>query len=487
MKINKLRLKNYRCFESLEIDFHDNLTVIVGTNGAGKTTLLDALCVALSPYLSKFDEGKRIPIASSDARRVKVDDDGYQMEPQYPVQIEALGFWEQIESQASGSEDNNIKHALDGFFEQVKHMRFTQAINSYLDQSWKNQYHYWRCTSNSAKSSGRLSEALILTNYGHDMQSEARKNKEINLPLLAYFGAHRQDKNFSPSLNKKHILSDSRTIGYRECLNPSSNYQDFVQWFRELNYAVLQVSQRPPEEPTLNHVQRLQDTLKVMTNTVKQGLENTGWKHFSFDLPTDQIMFGNERNEILPVNFLSDGLKSIIAIVADIAFRCCKLNGHLGQNSVVDTSGIVMIDELDLHLHPAWQQTIVPAFQKAFPKIQFILTTHSPHLLSTVPSECIRVLKDGKIIQPTIETQGEQSRVVLEEIFGVSTWPPMSIVEDLWHYQDLVSKGKYDYQEAIQLRQKLDAHYGKNHEELMASDFIIMRLEALKESQQKKI
>ncbi len=74
----------------------------------------------------------------------------------------------------------------------------------------------------------------------------------------------------------------------------------------------------------------------------------------------------------------------MLALVGDIAYRCYKLNAHLGEEAPQRTHGIVMIDEVDMHLHPSWQQTVLTDLCSAFPKLQFIVTTHSPQVLSTV-------------------------------------------------------------------------------------------------------
>jgi len=98
MKIHYLKLQNYRCFDQIELELHPELTVIVGANGAGKTSLLDAMTVALGPYLSKFDEGKGAGFNKQDARKLNTGSSLLEMEPQYPVAIETLGSWTEMDS-----------------------------------------------------------------------------------------------------------------------------------------------------------------------------------------------------------------------------------------------------------------------------------------------------------------------------------------------------------------------------------------------------
>lgn len=107
----------------------------------------------------------------------------------------------------------------------------------------------------------------------------------------------------------------------------------------------------------------------------------------------------HETMGVLPLEALSDGTRSVISMAADLAYRMVRLNPDLGARAALETPGIVLIDEVDMHLHPSWQQAVVYDVRKAFPNVQFIVTTHSPQVLSTVPAEAIRILRwDNNLI-----------------------------------------------------------------------------------------
>lgn len=92
------------------------------------------------------------------------------------------------------------------------------------------------------------------------------------------------------------------------------------------------------------------------------------------------------------INFsaLSDGYRNVIKIVTDIATKMCILNPYLGKETLKRTPGIVVIDELDLSLHPTWQRRIVGILKDLFPKVQFICATHSPFIIQSLePGELI--------------------------------------------------------------------------------------------------
>lgn len=158
----------------------------------------------------------------------------------------------------------------------------------------------------------------------------------------------------------------------------------------------------------------------------------------------------------------SDGARSIIGMAADIAMQMALANPEMGAEVLRLTPGIVIIDEIELHLHPGWQQKILRMYQKLFPKIQFIVSTHSPQVLSTVKPECIRILsEDTNIVYIPEFSLGAESGQILRDIQHVEDRAvELPIVKCLNKYLDLVAQDKFDTPEALKLRKKLDAWSG---------------------------
>ena len=121
-------------------------------------------------------------------------------------------------------------------------------------------------------------------------------------------------------------------------------------------------------------------------------LRPSGWHSIYFKNTETGIVATHAQYGVLPVAHLSDGIRTLIGVTADIAHRAIRLNSQLGREAVTSTPGIVLIDEVDMHLHPEWQQVIIESLRNAFPRIQFIVTTHSPQVLTTVRKEHIRLL-----------------------------------------------------------------------------------------------
>lgn len=147
-------------------------------------------------------------------------------------------------------------------------------------------------------------------------------------------------------------------------------------------------------------------------------------------------------------------------MAADIAYRMARLNPDLGENVALQTPGVVLIDEVDMHLHPSWQQTVINDLTGAFPLVQFIVTTHSPQLLTSVPPESIRILRwegDAVAIEEPVFALGAESSQLLRDIQRVESRPlSVPIVKDLQRYLQLVCDDQWDSEEALALRKKLD-------------------------------
>ena len=110
-------------------------------------------------------------------------------------------------------------------------------------------------------------------------------------------------------------------------------------------------------------------------------------------------------------------------MIGDIAYRMAVLNPQLGEEVLAKTPGIVLIDEIDLHLHPEWQQTILKDLQSIFPQVQFLVTSHAPSVIHSVKRENIRILDGGEIYVPTEQTFGRDSNSILREVMQVGERP----------------------------------------------------------------
>ncbi len=433
MRIKSLSLKNFRRFKKIDIDFHPELTVIVANNGQGKTSLLDAATIVLGTFIGAFDFGKAKSIEQKDAHyhRSANKSDNEQV---FPVRLEAV-FSE-----------------IDGLI--VRELTGTKTKTT-------------------------IKDAAPLTNYGKHLMAKVRSLENDPLPLMSYYGSGRL-WNSHKNTSRKAVLSASRTLGYEDCFTSASSFTQVQQWMTKATFASLQ------QEGMSNYDgYTLKDQIQGIQNTVDRVLASSGWSGFHYSLQHEELAMTHQEVGVLPVSLLSDGVRAMVSLVADMAWRCAKLNPYLGANAQQETSGIAFIDEVDMHLHPSWQQTVVSSLKQAFPNIQFVITTHSPQVLSTVPRECIRVLTtdiehESIAATPLAPSYGEPSNDVLHAIMHVNPQPPVPEKALLDELTSLVDQGEYKSAHAKELLCNLKKALNEQHPQIQRIERSIRRQEALK-------
>lgn len=456
LNIKQLKLRDYRCFSALDIDFDPQLTVLIAPNGVGKTAILDAIAVAFSPYIGAFDEGVGKHFDLNDIRLEKVRDSlSHEMEyAPNGVKLEAEGFIPESKEHSIGMPSSTWKRSLAGI-----------------------------------KTKTTILYAKELIAYGKRQQEAVRTpGVETTLPLLAYYGTRRlwQQK----KLTKAKLPRTSRTIAYADCLDPASSYKSLVEWFRYWSLNALEGHLSANKAGKKYELTEFDDFIASVSGAVNQCLKPTEWREIAYSLSKEELVAHHAQYGELPVDLLSDGVRSMIGMVADIAFRATKLNPQLGAKAALETPGIVMIDEVDMHLHPEWQQVVLQNLCRAFPKIQFIVTTHSPQVLSSVDAGCIRLLHEstdsetGKkahlVEKITTQTRGVSSADLLAEIMGVNPVPDIPETQKLSEYHALIQQNLHQTAEGVALRTLLETHFGAHHPVLRECDRMI-RLQLFKQ------
>jgi predicted ATP-binding protein involved in virulence len=457
MKLNTITIKNFRCFEQLTLDLHPELTVLIAPNGAGKTTLLDATRIAVWPFVKAFDlgsqTGKSATIQIDDVRKVMRENGN--MEPVTPSKIIANGQWQ----------DNSTFETWEQKREKLK----PRTQSTY---------------DTTAKS---------LMQFGESLQKEIRKESQstpVNLPVVAYLGTGRiwyQGRHSSVDEDKPLDQSIySRTWGYRDCLSMSSNYKQFEEWYGWIyrSFREQQIICLEKNIPLNGAALIFQDAIEVIKTAVNGTIQDvTGWHDIAYSAShQQQIVLTHPKHGDIPLSLLSDGLRNTVVMVAEIAFRCIKLNPHFGKEAARKTTGIVMIDEVDMFLHPAWQQTIIDSLRNVFPCVQFIITTHSPQVLSTIDSESIRIFKESNVHHAPKGTKGAESSRILKRVLGVEVRPQNDKNTQLLNrYLELIYADKWLSDEAKVKRQQLDNIYADEEPALTEADLYIENREWEKE------
>lgn len=402
MKIESLTLKNYRCFENGTINFDKQLTVLVGENGSGKTALLDSVAIVLGGIIH------------------------------YAVPKNIFRY--------------ELSHKRDKSFNSNSELMLQAKIKAF-DRSY-----IWTDPVVD-KSKGSENTDVNIVTYGKN-SNEPLIAKLINssdvYPLIAYYSSYRLLGSAISSGERKH--DRNRLDAYDSCFTPELEFNKVVTWL-DSEDAKEARNIRDGKKNISNH------ELKTLHAAINKALP--GYKDFRFiDSPPEFAL--TRKSDGQPVTFmqLSAGYRIMFALVLDLARRMAVANGDLFAQrgkSPLESPAIVLIDEIELHLHPSWQQTVLPSLMEIFPNTQFVVTTHSPQVLTSVSSEHIRILSDGKIYDAPPGSQGAESSRLLKRILGVDSRPPADpVTEQLEKYKQLVYADKWDTPEAQTLRRNLD-------------------------------
>lgn len=417
MKIKSIRLQHFRRFDDFTTEFHPNLTVLVAKNGDGKTSILDALAISLGAFLTRLPKVSGLNPKDSD---FQVFSNGGKP-PFMRITCESINGikWDRTERR-----DKTKKTA-----DQIPVAVGVKQINGYAD-------------------------TLI---------DKSNANAPFNLPVFVYYGTGRGV--FDVPQRKRGFGKEfSRFDALKGALESRTNFRRFVEYFHSLEFTELQKGR---EKQRLNvQIPELR-TIRKAVNKMIPAFKNpriAGSAGIAVDWTE------NKTTKTLRIEQLSDGYRTTLAMVMDIASRMAEANPDM--KDPLQTEGVVMIDEIDLHLHPGWQQTILLDLMDTFPNVQFIVASHSPQVISSVKPECLRVIKwEGET--PKVESvpfsEGAEAQQMLIDVLGVESprVEKLEITKTLKDYQKLVREDKWDTPKAKELHEKL-AEWGSEFEPELA-------------------
>lgn len=328
MNINYLRIKNFRCFKEEDWDLNRNFNVLIGNNGAGKTAVLDAISIGIGSFFLGIDNVYAKTILYKDIRKNTFAES---REYQLPCEIELAGL--------IGNET----------------------------LVWQ------RSVLSSRGNTRREKDTKKLIQIASSLQDEVRKGAKVNLPIFSYYGTGRLWADKKRETNT--LKPSSRLDVYKNVIEPIHKSDTFLAWMKTRTLIELQT-------------QVLDEALVLIKSVVSAFLEKN--ERINYDVKLDSIVLEKiTNNGVSKIEWsqLSDGYRNVIALAADLAYQCYALNSHLGVHASNESYGVILIDEIDLHLHPSWQRTVVGSFKKAFPNLQFIVSTHSPFIIQSLKNE----------------------------------------------------------------------------------------------------
>lgn len=412
MRLETLRLKNFRGYEDRKFLLHPEFNLIVGENGAGKTSFLEAAAVAIGSWLLGFQGHDSRSIRKQDVRVVReMVEKRYRELPQYPISVEATGCL-QLAKMARNEETTQIEYAPAA--DPAKPNPRERTVS-------------WIRTLNSEGGRTTMTGASELKKLAETMAQAVLRQEPRILPLIRYFGAGRLWETVRDSDKKalsKHkgkqpaeLAQDADDLdramfdhdrlsgpfyGYRMSVDKRCNPGDLIRWM-----ALERTIEMDDEENS--------PALRLVYQAIESMLPEAKSARYSVKLKT--LVLNYDNGQIRTFGELSDGYRNVVAIAADLAIKAAMLNPQLAEKALEFTPGVVLIDELDLHLHPKWQRRIIEDLRRTFPKVQFICTTHSPFLIQSLRSGEELIVLDG---QPTSDVDNMPIDDIARGIMGVS-------------------------------------------------------------------
>jgi predicted ATP-binding protein involved in virulence len=261
---------------------------------------------------------------------------------------------------------------------------------------------------------GKETESTLEDLYGpgdgcsilsNDISDTLQSSVAANLPVFAVFLAARRYDAQRLDLSNDPI---TRTDGYRNCLDVARGSEVLISWFKR------QLLKRGRAGVDSSEAEAV---LSVLISAVP-GLVSV---EYDADLADLVVNFGSGE---VPFGSLSDGQRGFFGMIAEIAIRCTQLNPHLNGEALRLTEGLVLVDEIDLHLHPEWQRQIVRSLVETFTNLQFVITTHSPIVLSEVQGSSIIDLDRPEAgFTPALSAFGMDSAWVTRHVMHAATRP----------------------------------------------------------------
>lgn len=357
MYLKKIHMENYKAIEKLDIDLKSGVNLLIGDNGAGKTSVLEGIAVALG--------GLFVNVAGVSTKNIVKDDVRMNIKPM-------------------GDSSTTIEYCepvLTGC---------TLCVTEEQDFTWN-----------------RIKEEVSATHTKIDDKNvcvwmkKLTNNSDTTLPLISFQSAARARKvrrgDFGTELKKK---LDDRRCGYIRCLDSSMDVKSIQQWC--LKQEVVRSNK--------GTVREYEMFKNIVASFMKEINELTMVPSIYYSPQFDELVYKEDKTE-MPISKLSAGYQSLLWMIMDLAYRVCMLNPELESKDQI--MGIVLIDEIDLHLHPKWQWNVTDALRKTFASVQFIIATHSPIVISASKEANLILLDDTRTVSYLPDCYGYEVEDVL--------------------------------------------------------------------------
>lgn len=423
MYITHIHITHYRGIRQLDLHLEHSashgLAVFIGNNGAGKSTLLHAVRLMWKILTAPFFAGQ-VPQETLTARDRTIG----VLDPFVRLGLQAV---------------SELPHA--------EHISLAYEWTDYL-----------------AKEVVRPlvgPDALRNTLHG-----EALVRKP--LPVLAYYGT---DISYEVQPDTRVWVDPPALRTYLHALDERTHFGYFEQWYvdqqHEENSQKVALGDLSYQSVALSNVRTALTSFFQHLDVSVFGAVGIAKTPYTEAQGERMVMVIEKGGQKIPVSQLSDGERFLVHIVGDIARRAVMGGHDKTPIDAIHAPGVVLIDEIAQHLHPKWQAQVIPALQKTFPCLQFLITTHSPLVLSQVPGRCVYRIEDFQIDATPIHTEGRSTEHILYEEQGVLPRPAFS-QQRLDRFYELLMTPQ-GLEEAEELLASFAAQFGERDPDVVAA------------------
>ena len=392
MFLKNITAKNFNGFENITVEFSPGINLLIGNNGSGKTSLIEALSIALGTSFSLVNGIGTKGLSDSTVRYIyqKGGDATHSFIRQFPQQISSELQWSDNEKYSLTASRNGEADATHEFNNDIAH----KTLNTLND--------------NNAKA-----PIFCLQNFDRDWTTH-KKSQDINVTA------------------GMTVRSD----GYKYCLS-GKGIEDVIQnWCLKMSF--LEYQKKHP----VHEYQLFQNTIRHFMKAMLETSEDIQIE-YSIETQGMEITIGENKDSLYN---LSTGYRAILSMIMELAYRASVLNPTM--NDFSELEGVVLVDEIDAHLHPKWQWKILDAIQQVFPCVQFIIATHSPIVISSVKNVRIIKIVDLKKTEVLEPAYGYTADDVLELRQGSPSRPEV-IIKYKNALELAIENGDFDKADAI--------------------------------------
>ncbi len=385
MHLHTLHIEGFRGIRDLQLNLQPGVNVLAGPNGAGKSSVVETCAILLAEVIRAsmrfFDHPLALIAAGEPLASSGVNASLGWRAPRPGVYTEDVELYSSLHRLIELLEPEDTFPFVKGgdVNKTLRRLHVSAVLHRGEAQAKLTQGGFalpWRREPLLSTPEDALDALTQLLNQTWD-------GEQRSLPVLVRYPAARAMQASSVEAVQIPLHPLAAYVG---ALRARADFDELFRWFRSLED--LENERRLSDTNELNY---RHPQLEAVRRSLGQLLPGFQGASLRVDRRLGSLVIQKESG-LFQLDQLSDGEKGLLALVGDLARRLALANPN--AEDPLQGDGIVLIDEIELHLHPAWQRSVLNNLQRTFPGCQFIVTTHSPTVLSEIAPECVHLLRD---------------------------------------------------------------------------------------------